>query len=35
MTEVLSAIPLATMPFLCFSLFHLYRKTKASVKKQK
>jgi len=28
-------IPLATMPFLCFSLFHLYRKTKASVKKQK
>jgi len=30
-----SLIPLATMPFLCFSLFHLYRKTKASVKKQK
>src|SRR5207302_509260 len=28
-------IPLATMPFLCFSLFHLYRKTKVSVKKQK
>src|SRR5439155_774311 len=28
-------IPLATMPFLCFSLFHLYHKTKASVKKQK
>src|SRR5438046_1139475 len=28
-------IPLATMPFLCFSLFHLYRKTKASVKQQK
>ena len=28
-------IPLATMPLLCFSLFHLYRKTKASVKKQK
>src|SRR2546428_2237483 len=31
----LSLIPLATMPFLCFSLFHLYRKTKVSVKKQK
>src|SRR5437899_573596 len=31
----LSLIPLATMPFLCFSLFHLYRKTKASVNKQK
>ena len=31
----LGLIPLATMPFLCFSLFHLYRKTKASVKKQK
>ena len=30
-----SLIPVATMPFLCFSLFHLYRKTKASVKKQK
>ena len=30
-----SLISLATMPFLCFSLFHLYRKTKASVKKQK
>ena len=30
-----SLIPLATMPFLCFSLFHLYRKTKVSVKKQK
>ncbi len=28
-------IALATMPFLAFSLFHLYRKTKASVKKQK
>jgi ABC-type multidrug transport system fused ATPase/permease subunit len=28
-------IPLATLPFLGFSLFHLYRKTKASVKKQK
>src|SRR6266571_8798061 len=28
-------ISLATMPFLCFSLFHLYRKTKASVKRQK
>src|SRR6266566_877939 len=31
----LGLIPLATMPFLCFALFHLYRKTKASVKKQK
>ena len=31
----LGLIPLATMPFLCFTLFHLYRKTKASVKKQK
>src|SRR6266511_586810 len=31
----LGLIPLATMPFLCFCLFHLYRKTKASVKKQK
>src|SRR5205814_3866438 len=30
-----SLISLATMPFLCFSLFHLYRKTKASVNKQK
>ena len=30
-----SLISLAMMPFLCFSLFHLYRKTKASVKKQK
>ena len=28
-------IALATLPFLGFSLFHLYRKTKASVKKQK
>jgi len=28
-------IALATMPFLCFSLFHLYRRTKASVKTQK
>src|SRR5438093_7928091 len=28
-------ISLTTMPFLCFSLFHLYRKTKASVKRQK
>lgn len=28
-------IALATMPFLCYSLFHLYRRTKASVKKQK
>src|SRR5213596_158243 len=28
-------ISLATMPFLGFSLFHLYRKTKALVKKQK
>jgi ATP-binding cassette, subfamily B, bacterial len=28
-------IALATMPFLCYSLFHLYRKTKASVKTQK
>src|SRR5207249_2491815 len=28
-------IALATMPFLSYSLFHLYRKTKASVKKQK
>src|SRR5206468_5149103 len=25
----LGLIPLATMPFLCFTLFHLYRKTKA------
>src|SRR6266404_6272020 len=31
----LALISLATMPFLCFSLFHLYRKTKASVKRQK
>ena len=31
----LGLIPLATIPFLCFTLFHLYRKTKASVKKQK
>ncbi len=30
-----SLIALATMPFLGFSLFHLYRKTKASVKTQK
>src|SRR5256886_5552255 len=30
-----SLISLATMPFLCFSLFHLYRKTKASVKTQR
>jgi ATP-binding cassette, subfamily B, bacterial len=30
-----SLIALATMPFLCYSLFHLYRKTKASVKTQK
>ena len=28
-------VALATMPFLCFSLFHLYRRTKASVKTQK
>ncbi len=28
-------IALATMPFLCLSLFHLYRRTKASVKTQK
>jgi ABC-type multidrug transport system fused ATPase/permease subunit len=28
-------IPLAMMPFLCFSLLHLYRKTKVSVKKQR
>jgi len=28
-------IALATLPFLCFSLFHLYRRTKASVKTQK
>jgi ATP-binding cassette subfamily B protein/subfamily B ATP-binding cassette protein MsbA len=28
-------IALATMPFLCFSLLHLYRRTKASVKTQK
>src|ERR1041385_5395733 len=28
-------IAFATMPFLCYSLFHLYRKTKASVKTQK
>jgi ATP-binding cassette, subfamily B, bacterial len=28
-------IALGTMPFLCYSLFHLYRKTKASVKTQK
>jgi len=31
----LALISLATMPFLCFSLFHLYRTTKASVKRQK
>src|SRR5262245_35456512 len=31
----LALVPLATMPFLCFTLFHLYRKTKASVKRQK
>jgi ATP-binding cassette subfamily B protein/subfamily B ATP-binding cassette protein MsbA len=30
-----SAIALATLPVLCYSLFHLYRKTKASVKTQK
>ena len=29
------AIAFATLPFLCFSLFHLFRKTKASVKAQK
>src|SRR5207245_5159169 len=28
-------ISLATMPFLSYSLFHLYRKTKASVKTQR
>ncbi len=28
-------IALATMPFLCYGLLHLYHKTKASVKKQK
>jgi len=31
----IAAIALATLPFLCFSLFHLYRKTKASAKAQK
>ena len=31
----ISLIPLATFPLLCFSLFHLYRKTKASVKTQR
>ena len=30
-----SLIAFAMMPFLCFSLWHLYRKTKASVKKQR
>ena len=31
----IGAIAFATLPFLCFSLFHLFRKTKASVKAQK
>src|SRR6266404_5611902 len=31
----ISLIALATLPFLCYALFHLYRRTKASVKKQK
>ena len=31
----IGAIAFATLPFLCYSLFHLFRKTKASVKAQK
>ena len=31
----ISLIALATLPFLCYSLFHLYHRTKASIKKQK
>ena len=31
----ISLIALATFPFLCYSLFHVYRKTKASVKMQR
>jgi ATP-binding cassette subfamily B protein/subfamily B ATP-binding cassette protein MsbA len=31
----ISLIALGTLPFVCYSLFHLYRKTKRSVKKQK
>ncbi len=31
----IGAIALGTLPFLCYSLFHLYRKTKLSVKTQK
>src|SRR5213593_2320134 len=31
----ISLIALATLPFLCYSLFHLYHKTKVSIKKQK
>src|SRR5205823_4300938 len=31
----ISLIALATLPFLCYALFHLYCRTKASVKKQK
>src|SRR5437867_8945476 len=31
----IGAIAFATLPFLCFSLFHLFRKTKVSVKAQK
>ena len=30
-----SLIAIATLPLLCYSLFHLYRNTKASVKKQR
>jgi len=31
----ISLIALATLPLLCYSLFHLYHRTKASIKKQK
>jgi len=31
----ISLIALATFPFLCYSLFHVYRKTKAAVKMQR
>ncbi len=31
----ISLVPLATLPVLCYSMFHLYRKTKASAKRQK
>src|SRR5437870_2749899 len=31
----IGAIAFATLPFLCYSLFHLFRRTKASVKAQK